>query len=197
MVNVFRTFIIPPAGLEIATQICDDLGYPEKGMFTSIMAEGPPPSMGEEDLRPVQGYISTGIVADDCPLLLDAEGLHAALLERNPDSAVTFDQCMQLTTWMDLTDVQPIPRQEFMLAEINGAPGALPAKCKSVRLQEAANAKFNAELRKATRTEDELGYPMNAVVLHMGVNVRNLVENNLEEPAFGIASWRRIWVRTQ
>ena len=191
MANVFRTFIIPPAALGVATQICDDLGYPEKGMFTSIMVEGPPPPMGEEDLRPVQGYISTGLVADDCPLLLDAEGLHAALLERNPDSTVTLVQCTMFTTWLDLTDVQPIPRQEFMLAEINGSPAVLPESRKGAKAQETADAKFNAKLREATGTEE--GYPMNAVVYYQGFNMRNLLEGNLTEPAFGVPTWRKVW----
>ena len=187
----FRTFIIPPEGLEIAAQICDDLGYPEKGMFTSTMLEAPPPAIGEVDPASIKGYISSGSVADDCPLLLDAEGLHAALLKRNPDSKVTLDQCTVFTTWLDLTDVQPITRQEFMLAEINGSPAVLPESRKGAKAQETADAKFNAKLREATGTEE--GYPMDAVVYYRGFNMRNLLEGNLTEPEFGVPTWRKVW----
>ena len=201
MTYTFRTFLIPPAQEPIATAICDTLGYPEKGMFKAIMADGDPPAIGQPDTRVIQGYISTGPIPDDSPLLLDAGGLYDALILRDPDTKITLAQCTEFVDWLDLTDVDPYTRQEFMKAELAGSPEVVPVAPLGMegttRGEKIADAKFTLKLEKESAeqlpADTPAGYPMGAVEVHLGVNWRNLVPDNEVPPAVGKSSWRRLW----
>ena len=201
MTYVFRTFLIPPAQEPVATAICNDLGYPEKGMFTAVMAEGEPPSLDQPDTRVIQGYISSGLHPDDSPLLLDAGGLYDELLQRKPDTKVTLAQCTEFVNWLDLTDVDPYLRQDFMKAELAGLPEVVPVAPvgmeDTLKGEKVADLKFDLGLEKESAEQlpaDTLaGYPMNAVEVHLGLNWRNLVPDNEVPPAVGKSSWRRLW----
>jgi hypothetical protein len=202
MSYTFRTLLIPPAQEPIATLICDELGYPEKGMFVATMREdGDPPDIGKPDTRAILGYISTGAIPDDSPLLQDAEGLYDEIVKRKPDTKVTLAQCTEFVNWLDLTDVDPTTRQDFMKAEIAGDPVAAPAAPKgmegTIKGEKVADLKFDLGLEKESAeqlpADIPAGYPMGAVGAHLGVNWRNLVPDNEVPPAVGKASWRRLW----
>lgn len=202
MSYTFRTLLIPPAQEPIATAICNDLGYPEKGMFVATMREdGDPPAIGKPDTRAILGYISTGAIPDDSPLLQDAEGLYDELLQRNPDTKITLAQCAEFVNWLDLTDMDPTTRQNFMKAEITGSPAVTPAVPEgmggTLKGEKVADLKFDLGLEKESAeqlpADTPAGYPMDAVGVHLGVNWRNLVPDNEIPPAVGKASWRRLW----
>lgn len=174
MTYIFRTLLIPPAQEPIATAICNDLGYPEKGMFVSTMREdGDPPPIGQPDTRAILGYISSGAIPNDSPVLIYAAAdMLDAILARNPDATVTLANCTEFINWLDRTEEPPFPRMDFMKGELNGIPAP-------------------ANWHKPTASEP--GYALDAVTQHAGVYWRNLVEGNREVPAFGRDGWRRVW----
>ena len=103
--NTSATFIIPASKKDLAVQITDDLGYPEKGMF----------------IVPVDGvaFTSTGIVDSDCPLLGTPEELYAALQERNPETTITLAECQDFVANLDLTSAEPHGRMASIVKEVS------------------------------------------------------------------------------
>lgn len=112
--NVFRTYIVKATDGPLAVQICDALGYPEKGMFVAQVDGG------------TVGYISTGIVDDASPIHADAAGLLAALDERSPGHGITLAQCEAFKQALDQTDDDPFDRMAFIKAEIKLGATAVP-----------------------------------------------------------------------
>ena len=114
--NVFRTYIIKAAAGPTAVAITDALGYPEKGMFTSKVA----------DAGTTVGYVSSGIVDDDSPLNKSAAELLAALTARKPGHGITLAQCQAFKDALDQTDAEPWPRMDLIRAEIAQGATAVP-----------------------------------------------------------------------
>ena len=114
--TVFRTYIIKAAAGPTAVAITDALGYPEKGMFTSKVA----------DAGTTVGYVSSGIVDDDSPLNKSAAELLAALTARKPGHGITLAQCQAFKDALDQTDAEPFPRMDLIRKEIKASLSAQP-----------------------------------------------------------------------
>lgn len=121
--NVFRTFILPENLANKAAEICDALGYPEKGMFTATIKPGKAPSkMDDPDLRPTIGVISSGYVDDSCPLLGTAQELFDACKARaelrKEVSTITLGDCTAVINVLSKGEFEPLP--EISKVKING-----------------------------------------------------------------------------
>lgn len=168
--NYYATFILPPAQKATIDLICNELGFPEKGMFTGTMRDGVGPPPDQPDTRPILGYISSGVLDDTSPLLtFSGAQMLAGIQARNPATIVTAAQCAAIVSWMDLTTDEPIPRQQFMINELAGVP------------------------TPGNWSAGGTPYPMDAVTRHAGQNWRNLIDQNNLVPQLGADGWRRIW----
>lgn len=171
MSNAFRTLMVPASMAATALAITNALGNGHPGMFTTKVAEGLEPVDGQPDTREVVGYISTGILDSDSPLLADAATLHAAC---EADPTVTLADCESLVRALDLTPDEPFGRMAEIKAEV----------------AESVNA---AAWVQPTGAQD--AYPKGAVVSHGGRAWVNLTPANVWEP--GVSGWRESWGQTQ
>lgn len=162
MANVFRTIAVPGSSGAVAAKIAEALGYPEQGMFTEQIAERQPAE--EEEERVIVGYISTGVLDDASPVLLDDP---AALLAAIPTPHdVTLADCQAYIEARDLTDDDPHARQDLLRAEASEPVAALPWSTGII-------------------------YAKDAVASHAGALWRSLIASNVWAP--GVAGWRRLW----
>lgn len=111
--NVFVTLVIPSDKVTKAVEICDALGYPDKGMFTAQI----------DDAGVPVAYIATGIVDSGSPVLADAAILWAAVKASSTNLATLAD-CQSFKEALEETAADPIPHMESIVAEISGT---LPA----------------------------------------------------------------------
>lgn len=164
MTDVFRTFMISAAQGPKAVAICDALGYPDKGMFVSKVADGDPST------APTIAYISSGWVPDTSPVLKTANELWAALNTppRSPGT-ITLADCQAFKSALDLTPAEPHSHAALIVKEVNGTAPTTPW----VQPQGAHDA-----------------YPFDAGVTHAGKKWRSLVPDNVWQPPI---NWREFW----
>lgn len=171
MSNAFRTLMVPASMAATALAITNALGSGHPGMFTTKVAEGLEPADGQPDTREVVGYISTGILDSDSPLLADAATLHAAC---TADPSITLADCESLVRALDLTPDEPFARMAEIKAEV----------------AESVNA---AAWIAPTGAHD--AYPKGATVSHGGRAWKSLVDANVWQP--GVSGWRESWGQQQ
>lgn len=111
--NVFSTFLVPASVGAKAVAICDALGFPEKGMFSTKVADDR-----------VVAYVSSGIVDDTCPLLgSDAElfaACEARTAVRGETLTVTLADCTSVVNALDRGDIEPHRLMRAVIAESKG-----------------------------------------------------------------------------
>lgn len=171
MSNAFRTLMVPASMAATALAITNALGSGHPGMFTTKVAEGLELADGQPDTREVVGYISTGILDSDSPLLADAATLHAAC---TADPSITLADCESLVRALDLTPDEPFARMAEIKAEV----------------AESVNA---AAWIAPTGAHD--AYPKGATVSHGGRAWKSLVDANVWQP--GVSGWRESWGQQQ
>lgn len=167
MSYIFKTLIVPANLGALALKITDALGGGHKGMFVARVAEGAPPAIGQTDARTPVGYISTGAMPTDSPLLADAATLHAACED---DPAITLADCQSLLRIIDLTQDSPHERQNAIIAETKTAAVAVPWV-------------------QPTGSHD--AYAKGAAVTHAGRTWVSLTPANVWAP--GVSGWRESW----
>ena len=167
MSYTFRTLIVPKSLGALALKITDAIGGEHKGMFVAKVAEGATPTIGQPDTRVPVGYISTGAMPTDSPMLSDAATLHAAC---EADPTITLADCQDLLRVIDLTQDEPHARQNAIIEETKTSATAVPW----VQPTGAHNA-----------------YDKGAAVTHGGRTWVSLIPANVWAP--GVSGWRESW----
>ena len=167
MTYIFKTLIVPKNLGATAIKITNAIGGEHKGMFVAQVAKGAPPALGQPDTRVPVGYISTGAMPTDSPLLSDAATLHAACKD---DPTVTLTDCQNLLRVIDLTQDEPHARQNAIIAETKTSATAVPW----VQPTGAHNA-----------------YAKSAAVTYGGKTWVSLIPANVFQP--GVTGWRESW----
>lgn len=167
MTYTFRTLIVPANLGALAIKVTDAIGGEHKGMFVAQVAEGAPPAIGQPDTRTPIGYISTGALPTDSPMLADAATLHAACKD---DPTATLADCQGLLRVIDLTQDEPHARQNAIIEETKTAAVAVPW----VQPTGAHNA-----------------YAKGAAATYGGRTWVSLIPANVWTP--GVSGWRESW----
>jgi len=167
MTYTFRTLIVPANLGALAIKVTDAIGGEHRGMFIAQVAEGAPPVMGQPDTRTPVGYISTGALPTDSPMLADAATLHAAC---EADPTITLADCQNLLRILDLTQDEPHERQNAIIEETKTAAVAAPWV-------------------QPTGAHD--AYEKGAAATYAGTTWVSLIEANVWAP--GVSGWRESW----
>lgn len=167
MTYTFKTLIVPKNLGALAIKITDAIGGEHLGMFVAQVAEGAPPALGQPDTRVPVGYISTGAMPTDSPMLSDAATLHAAC---EADPTVTLANCQDLLRILDLTEDNPHERQNAIIEETKTSAVAVPWV-------------------QPTGAQD--AYAKGDAAIYGGKTWVNLIEANVWAP--GVTGWRESW----
>jgi hypothetical protein len=167
MTYTFRTLIVPANLGALAIKITDAIGGEHRGMFIAQVAEGAPPAIGQPDTRTPIGYISTGALPTDSPMLADAATLHTAC---EADPTITLADCQNLLRILDLTQDEPHERQNAIIEETKTAAVAVPWV-------------------QPTGAHD--AYAKGAAATYGGKTWVSLIEANVWAP--GVSGWRESW----
>jgi hypothetical protein len=159
--NIFRTFNIPADMVATAQKVADALGNGHQGMFRA-------PFDSDEDGPAVDnaGFISSGVIDDQSPMIQGRAAMKAALV----DTDVTEAEIDAFADVLDLTDADPFTRIEALKGEI-------------------ANTVAATDWVQPAGSED--AYPFGALVKHNGSTWVSLQDANVFEP--GVASWRKTY----
>ncbi len=167
MSYTFKTLIVPKNLGATAIKITNAIGGEHRGMFVAQVAKGAPPALGQPDTRVPVGYISTGAMPTDSPLLSDAATLHAACKD---DPTITLANCQNLLRVIDLTQDEPHKRQNAIIDETKTSAVAVPW----VQPTGVHNA-----------------YAKGAAATHGGRTWVSLIPANVFQP--GVTGWRESW----
>lgn len=167
MTYTFKTLIVPASLGPVALKITNAIGGEHKGMFVAQVAEGTAPALGQSDTRTPVGYISTGAMPVDSPMMADAATLLTAC---ESDASITLTDCQTLLKSFDVTEDPPFERMNAIIEETKTSAVATVWK-------------------QPTGAQDS--YEKGAAATYGGKTWVSLIPANVWAP--GVSGWRESW----